>query len=216
MKRNLRALIPDFHPRFESLLPTAIGESADVLWNRAQWSFRKTQYTFTADGTATKEMDTAIENILEVTYGTNNRVIFPKSSYEVNEIYNNVARTGDTSYIYSLHDADQDKLVIEFTPPVPSGETVTIKALKKMTYGDISTIPAKLHGIVMRGAKNFIERGSVLTPDFIVLLDDAVLKDKPIIHKRSSMGRDGYQANRVNEINSLKYGSGSDTDYPID
>jgi hypothetical protein len=193
MKKVLRMTMPDFKPQYESLLYIAIGESAQVLWNRAQWSFRKKEYSVTSTGSETIELDNDIDSVLNVKYGTNDTPAYP-----------------------TLSVADQDKLTIVFDPVIESGESITITALKKLDYGDVSVIPGKLHGLILRGAKNFLKLGDVITPDLLSLIDMEVLADRPIIRTRYAMGRDAYQSSQVDETNSIRSGSNQDIDHPID
>lgn len=215
MKRRLR--VGGRHKPFDELsLDTAIDESVQHIWNQFEWSFKKKVGTFTPTA-ATYELPADVDTILEITYGDNNRVVEPLPSWWVNELYDNTARTGSVVYYYSLYSGTNDRLTIELTP-APSGDTFTYKYRRKIGYGDLNSIPSKLHGLVLLGARTFLKTGVVQgNPAFDAAIGTAIVQDQPIKHKRSAMGLDNLIASRVRHRNNMIYGGTSqDTSRPID
>jgi len=218
MKKNLRAMMgAAYKPTSELLISAAIENSVQVVWDAVEWSFRKRTNTLTTTATSQVEMPTDVEGILEMTYGSTNRVLTPIPRYRISEIFNDSDRTGSTMYYYVLEKADADKLTIEFIPNV-SGQTVTYQYVAKLTSGDLSQIPVKLHGLVQVGAKSFIESGAVDgSPVFLQMLQRAMLADRPIAHKRWVVGLDGFQSRRIDERNTLRIrSSAQDVEHPYD
>lgn len=213
MKRDLRAT-RTFRPEDEPLLDIAINQAVQFVWDAHEWSFKKGVSTFTTSS-GTYQLPTEVDNLLELTYGTNNRVVQPLPSYRVAEKYSNVSRTGtDSVYFFSLYSADSDAMTIELTPTPGSGVTFTYKYNKKIDYGDLSAIPDKLHPHVFTAARMYLGSGMI---QMWSALADAIQRDKPIRHFRWSMGRDSVHTSRVDEANSIMSGgSNQDTTKPID
>ena len=217
MKRRLR-MGGKFRPEDELSLDVAIDESVQHTWNAYDWSFRKSVDNFTSDGSATKELPYDVDVITEMTYGDNNQVVSPLPSERVAEIYSNVARTGSTVYYYSLHSVNSDNVTLEFTPTPSSGDVFTYRFRKKIDYGDLASIPEKLHGLVMVGARSFLATGIVSgNPSYESGLASAILGDQPIKERKWRMGMDGLIAARVNARNALVFGGTmQDTTHPHD
>jgi len=215
MKRRLR-LGGGYTPDKEAMLDAGIDESIQHIWNQFEWSFKKSVGTFTTSG-STYEFPKNVDTILEMTYGSTNKVIEPLPSWWVNEAYDNQTKSGSEIRHYSLRSVDNEQLTVDLIPQV-DGETVTYKYRRKMTLGDLNAIPEKLHGVVMMGARAFMRDGSVLgDPVYQQAIMTAIVQDQPIKHKRSSMGLDGLIAGRTRARNQMIYGgSGQDTSRPID
>jgi len=212
MKTKLRAL-GSYTPDKEAMLDIAVDEGVQFVWDVADWSWKIKVDTFTSTG-STYELPTDVDNILELTYGSNNRVVVPLPSYRVAEKYNNQSRSGSITYYYSLYSADSDAMTLELTPSPGSGISFTYRALRKIDYGDLSAIPEKLHSLVFTAARMFMSNGMI---DMWNALNDAIQRDKPLRYKRWTLGLDEMHAERVNEYNSIMYGGyNQDTDRPVD
>lgn len=211
MKDKLRALV-GFNPADEVKLDISIDEGAQFVWDADEWTWKKRTGTFTPTA-ATHQLPVSVDNILELTYGTNNRVVYPKPSQRVAEIYSNQPRTatGDV-YYYSLDSASADRLTIELTPN-GSGLAFKYRYNVKHDYGSLSEIPEKLHSLVFTAARMFLASGVI---EEWSQLTKAMQRDKPIRLKRWTMGVDPVHAGRVYGYNVMISGTSGDVTHPID
>jgi hypothetical protein len=211
-ENKLRAL-GGYTPDKEAMLDIAVDEGTQFVWDVADWSWKVTVGTFSSSG-STYELPTGVDNILELTYGTNNRVVVPLPSYRIAEKYHNTARTGSITYYYSLYSADSDAITLELTPAPAAGTSFTYRSLRKIDYGDLSAVPGKLHSLVFTAARMFMSSGAI---EKWPSLEMAIQRDKPLRYKRWTMGQDEMHVIRVNEYNSIMYGGfNQDTDRPVD
>jgi len=215
MKNKLRTILKAM-PADDSAIDLAIDESIQFVWNFHDWSFKNSTETFTTTAsTAEYELDTDIDTIIGMVYGTNNRVINPLPLHMINEMYNNISRTDSDLYWYVFKTADADKMTIEIVPTPSSAETITIWYLKRIDYGDLTPIPEKLHGLLFKAAREFFSGDIEGSQSIISALSQAVNRDKPTIRKRTSVGLDGLMKSRVNSRGGISGGnSTSDTRYP--
>jgi len=216
IKSNIRALL-NLRPEHERALNAGVAHSIQTVWDATIWSWRIRSKTLTTTSSATVALPSEVETVLEMTYGSNNRVLYPVPHSRLAEIYSNIARDGDTMYYYLLNHADSDHLTIEFVPVV-SGETVTYFYLIKNDSGDLTLIPPKLHSLVQVGVKTFMEAGAPEASQiFQSMLERAIIADRPIIHKRWTMALDGSQRYRIDARNSVRnMGTSQDVAHPYD
>lgn len=213
LKEKLRA-VKGFRPEDEVSLDVSIDEASQFIWDADEWTWKERVGTFIGS-TATHELPTKVDNILELTYadGVTNVVVHPKPSYRIAELYNNASRAanGDV-YYYSLYSASANKITLELTP-VPSGKAFTYKYYVKHDYGNIGDIPVKLHSLVFTGARMFLLGGAI---EMWPALNNAMQRDKPIRLTRWTMGVDPVHAIRVAGYNRGMAGTSQDVSRPID
>ena len=211
MKSRLRALV-GFNPVDEVKLDVSIDEASQFVWDADEWTWKRRVGTFTPTA-ATHELPVGVDNILELTYGENNRVVYPKPSQRVAELYSDQSRagTGDI-YHYSLYSASADQLTIELTPN-GSGIAFKYRYNTKHDYGNLSEIPEKLHSLVFTAARMFLAGGAI---EEWPALQKAMQRDKPIRLKRWKMGVDPVHAGRVAGYNVMISGTSGDVTHPID
>ena len=217
MKQRLRAR-KTFSPTDEPLLDHAIDASVEHLWNEYTWSFRQAVDTFTStSGTATYELNSDVDTIAELTYGSLNRAVESKPTNRINELYHNLARTGDEVYFYSLYSADENAMTLQLVPTPDGADTFTYRYFRRIDFGDLDAIPTKLHSLILMGAGNYIGTGDVLSQSYLRNLERMILNDKPLKHRRWNMGLDSLQTTRINSRNTL-IGSNStgNTEKPYD
>ena len=217
MKKRLRAR-GTFRPEHELLLDSAIDDTIQIVWDFFDWSWKLDNGTFTSTGTSTHELDSNVDSILELTYGTNNRAVEPIPSNRLTELYNNSARTGSEVYHYRLSSATPEQLTLEMVPTPSSGDVFKYRYRKKLSEGNLSAIPSKLHPVVLIGAGVFLTAGDPFSsPAFTGMLGQARDRDKPIVTRRWTMGLDPLIEVRVNRRNSMMSGGmAQDTSRPID
>lgn len=213
LKKRLRAR-GAYRPEHELLLDTAIDETIQIIWDFHDWSWKIGMDTFTASA-ATQELDSDVDSILELTYGANNRRVEHVPFHRLRELYDNQSRAGDEVYYYTLYSTTPEQLTIEMVP-TPSGDTFTYRYRRKLTYGDLGSIPSKLHPLVLLGAGIYLASGDLASSaSFQSGMAAARERDKPIVVRRWNMGLDQTIANRVNSRNTLMSGgSGQDTTKP--
>lgn len=215
LKRRLRAT-GSFRPEHELRLDTAIDDTIQIVWDFYDWSWKIDMGTFTSDGSATKELKSDVDSILELTYGDNNREVLPLPSHRLTELYDNVARTGDEIYYFRLYSTTPEQVTLELVPPPSSGDIFKYRYRRKLAEGSLSVIPSKLHPIVRIGSAIFLTTGDPYSSQsFMSALSHAVDRDKPIVHRRWTMGRDSLTVSRINRRNSIMSGGmGQDTSRP--
>ena len=215
MKQRLRAR-GDLRPENELSLDVAITEMIQLVWDAHDWTAKLGIDTFTTAGAATWELPVEVDSILELTYGTNNRVVQNLPSHRITEMYNNVARSGSIVYYYRLYSTEPDQMTIEMIPTPASGEVFTYRFRRKIVEGDLSKVPSKLHPLVLFGTGVLMSSGEPYASNtFANMLGRAIERDKPISLSRWTMGQDGLQSARVNARNSMmSSGTTQDTRYP--
>jgi hypothetical protein len=215
MKQRLRAS-GKLRPENELSLDVAITEMIQLIWDAHDWIAKLGINTFTTAGAATWELPVEVDSILELTYGTNNRVVHPLPSNRITEIYDNVARSGSTVYNYRLYSTEPDQMTIEMIPTPASGTVFTYRFHRKIVEGDLSKVPPKLHPLVLFGTGVLMSSGDPYASNaFANMLARAIERDKPINLRRWTMGQDSLQVARVNARNSMmSSGTTQDTRYP--
>ncbi len=216
MKQRLRAR-GSLRPEDELSLSVGIDTLIQIVWDAHDWTFKLGVDTFTVTGDATWELPVEVDTILELTYGTNNRVVNHLPSSRISELYDNVARSGSVTEYYRLYSTEPDQMTIEMIPTPPSGRVFTYHCRRKIVEGDLSKIPSKLHFMIEFGTSVYMAVGDPYTsPAFASMLDKAIRRDKPISRQRWTMGVDGLQTARVNRRDVMQSGTGQDTRYPTD
>jgi hypothetical protein len=207
--KKVLMMIPGFRPEQESVLETAVAEAVMWVWNAYDWSFKKSNTTFTTSA-ATYELPIAVDSIVEITAGTNNRVLLPLPTHRVSELYDDVERNG-TPYYFSIYSRDADGVTIELIPNPESSETYKVRYLKSIDYGDMEQIPDKLHGLILQAARSYVISGGDIEGNLSVqsILRRHILSDKPATHKKWTMGLDGKIASRIDEGNMMRHGGSS-------
>ena len=215
MKSRLRAR-GNFRPENELQLDSAIDDTLQIVWDFFDWSWKLGNGTFTSTGTATKELSSDVDSILELTHGDNNREVQPLPSNRITELYDNIARTGDKAYYYRQYSATPEQITLEMVPTPSSGDVFKYRYRRKIAEGDLSQIPSKLHPVILVGAGVFMVAGDPFSsPSFVGMLGQARDRDKPIVSRRYNMGLDSLVVSRVNRRNSLMSGDGAqDTTRP--
>jgi len=218
MKQRLRAR-GGLRPEDELSLSVGIDTLIQIVWGAHDWSWKIGMDTFTTAGDATWKLPVKVDTLLELTYGTNNRVVQHLPSHRVTELYNNISRSGSTTYYYRLYSTEPDQMTIELIPTPSNGTVFTYRYWRKLAEGDLSKIPSKLHPLVLFGVGVFITTGDPYSsPAFMGMLGKAIQRDKPVSVRRWAMGRDSLQVTRVNARNTLtRSGIGQqDTRYPTE
>lgn len=215
MKQKMRSLNKTI-PAAEYDLETSIDEAVQFVWDAFPWSWKQDTGTFTSStGTETYELNSDVDTILEITYGTNKRKVEPLPDYRISEIYSNQSRSGSEVYYFSFVSATSDAITIRLTPTPDGADTFYYDYIKKIDYGDLSAIPEKLHSLVLLGANMFLSTGDLYgSPTLQNAVDRAILNDKPIRHKGTTFRLDGLIASRINDRNALRTGGGTDTTKP--
>ena len=217
MKNRLRTR-GSFRPEHDLLLDSAIDDTIQIVWDFFDWSWKLDNGTFTSTGTATEELDSDVDSILELTYGTNNREVRPLLSNRITEVYSNRVRTGDTVYNYRLSSTTPEQLTLEMVPTPSSGDVFKYRYRRKLAEGSLGQIPSKIHPIVLVGSGVFMVAGDPFSsPSFTGMLSQARDRDKPIVFRRWTMGIDGLTESRINRRNSMMSGGmAQNTSRPID
>lgn len=217
MKQRLRAR-GGLRPEDELSLSVAIDETIQTVWDAHDWSWKDGIDTFTTTGDATWELPVEVDAVLELTYGSKNRVVHHLPSHRVTELYDNISRSGSTVYYYRLYSTEPDQLTIELVPAPTSGTVFTYRYRRKLVEGDLSKIPSKMHPVVLLGAGVFMATSDLYSsPAFQGALARAIQRDKPISVRRWTMGIDELRVARIATRSTLMGGGSSgDTDHPID
>jgi hypothetical protein len=208
MKQRLRAS-GGLRPENELSLSVGIDTLIQIVWDAHDWTYKLGVDTFTTTGDATWKLPVEVDSVLQLTYGTNNRVVQSIPSSRVSDLYDNVPRTGSRTYYYHLYSTEPDQITIEMVPTPPSGRVFTYYYRRKIVEGDLSKIPSKLHPLVLLGTGIFLKTGDpYASPAFASMLAHAIAHDKPISRQRWSMGLDDLTKIRIASRNTM-IGDGS-------
>lgn len=206
MKSRLRAR-GNFRPEHNLSLDSGIDDTIQIVWDFFDWSWKLGNGNFTSTGTATHELNSNVDSILELTYGDNNRIVEAIPSNRLTELYNNIPRTGETVYHYRLSSTTPEQLTLEMVPTPSSGDIFKYRFRKKLSTGNLGAIPSKLHPTVLIGTGVFLATGDPFSsPAFMGMLSQARDRDKPIVTRRWNMGLDSLIETRVNRRNSMMSG----------
>ncbi len=217
LKQRLRAR-GSLRPEDELSLSVGIDTLIQIVWDAHDWSFKLGVDTFTVTGDATWKLPVEVDTILELTYGDNNRAVYPLPSNRLTELYNNVSRSGSETFNYRLYTTEPDQMTIEMIPTPPSGRVFTYHYRRKIVEGDLSKIPSKLHFLIEFGTGVYMATGDpYASTAFVSMLDKAVRRDKPISRQRWTMGIDNLTQVRISQRNTLLGdGSTGNTSRPYD